>query len=123
MGIFFCFHSRDLYVGKSKWIYRDDIGVQKYILFLIGVIKMRRLIRRKNGLNGTIAVPGDKSISHRAVMFGAIAEGTTKISNFLLGEDCLSTIACFRKLGVMIEQDGNDVIVYGKGLAGLRKRC
>ncbi|WP_373568678.1 3-phosphoshikimate 1-carboxyvinyltransferase [Bacillus pseudomycoides] len=84
-------------------------------------MKMRRLIRRKNGLNGTIAVPGDKSISHRAVMFGVIAEGTTKISNFLLGEDCLSTIACFRKLGIMIEQDGNDVIVYGKGLAGLQE--
>ncbi|KYG36873.1 3-phosphoshikimate 1-carboxyvinyltransferase [Bacillus gaemokensis] len=79
------------------------------------------LIRKKTGLNGTIVVPGDKSISHRAVMFGAIAKGTTKISNFLSGEDCLSTIACFRKLGVTIEQNGTDVTVYGKGLAGLQE--
>ncbi|MFY0218927.1 3-phosphoshikimate 1-carboxyvinyltransferase [Bacillus cytotoxicus] len=78
-------------------------------------------IRREKGLNGTITIPGDKSISHRAVMFGAIAEGTTKVSNFLLGEDCLSTIACFRKLGVKIDQSGNDVTIYGKGLAGLQE--
>ncbi|MFJ8527104.1 3-phosphoshikimate 1-carboxyvinyltransferase [Bacillus sp. NPDC094106] len=82
---------------------------------------MTGFIRQKKGLNGTIIVPGDKSISHRAVMFGAIAEGTTKISNFLLGEDCLSTIACFRKLGVTIEQSGNDVTIYGKGLDGLQE--
>lgn len=80
---------------------------------------MRKLTKCEGGLCGTIAIPGDKSISHRAVMFGAIAEGITKISNFLEGEDCLSTISCFRKLGVKIEQDGNDVTVYGKGLGGL----
>lgn len=83
--------------------------------------KVKELIKCKSGLNGTIAVPGDKSISHRAVMFGAIAEGTTKISNFLQGEDCLSTISCFQKLGITIEQNGNDVTVYGKGLDGLRE--
>lgn len=80
-----------------------------------------KLVGRKNSLNGKIVVPGDKSISHRSVMFGAIAEGTTKVSNFLLGEDCLSTIACFQKLGVQIEQSGNDVTIYGKGLANLQE--
>ncbi len=80
---------------------------------------MKRLTKLKNGLNGTIFVPGDKSISHRAIMFGAIAEGITKITNFLQGEDCLSTIACFQKLGITIERNGNDVTVYGKGLQGL----
>lgn len=83
------------------------------------VIEVKRLVKIKNGLNGTIFVPGDKSISHRAVMFGAIAEGETKITNFLQGEDCLSTIACFQKLGITIEQKGTDVTVYGKGLQGL----
>ncbi|PGL40826.1 3-phosphoshikimate 1-carboxyvinyltransferase [Bacillus cereus] len=80
-----------------------------------------KLVGRKNSLNGKIVVPGDKSISHRSVMFGAIAEGTTKVSNFLLGEDCLSTIACFQKLGVKIEQSGNDVTIYGKGLHNLQE--
>lgn len=70
-------------------------------------------------LSGEINIPGDKSISHRAVMFGAIANGTTTVTNFLLGDDCLSTISCFRKLGVVIEQDVNTVTVYGKGLEGL----
>ena len=81
-----------------------------------------KLVGRKNSLNGKIVVPGDKSISHRSVMFGAIAEGTTKVSNFLLGEDCLSTIACFQKLGVQIEQSGNDVTIYGKGLQIYKNR-
>ncbi|PFM66533.1 3-phosphoshikimate 1-carboxyvinyltransferase [Bacillus cereus] len=80
-----------------------------------------KLVGRKNSLNGEIVVPGDKSISHRAVMFGAIAEGTTRVSNFLLGEDCLSTIACFQKLGAKIEQSGNDVTIYGKGLENLQE--
>jgi 3-phosphoshikimate 1-carboxyvinyltransferase len=71
------------------------------------------------GLKGTVKVPGDKSVSHRAVMFGSIAHGTTTVSNFLLGEDCLSTISCFQKLGVTIEQKGNQVKIEGKGLEGL----
>jgi len=58
------------------------------------------------GLYGTITVPGDKSISHRAIMIGALAEGDTVIYNFLKGQDCLSTIACFRQLGVDIEEQG-----------------
>lgn len=72
-----------------------------------------------NGLNGVITIPGDKSISHRSIMFGAIANGETTVTNFLLGEDCLSTIACFRKLGVRIEEQGDKIIVHGKGIEGL----
>lgn len=70
-------------------------------------------------LRGTIAVPGDKSISHRAVMFNAIAEGNARITNFLAGEDCLATIACLRALGARIERDGATVRVRGRGLRGL----
>ncbi|QOH66719.1 3-phosphoshikimate 1-carboxyvinyltransferase [Bacillus amyloliquefaciens] len=70
-------------------------------------------------LNGEIHIPGDKSISHRSVMFGALAEGTTTVKNFLPGADCLSTIACFRKMGVSIEQNGSDVTIYGKGIDAL----
>ncbi|KJD51986.1 3-phosphoshikimate 1-carboxyvinyltransferase, partial [Bacillus amyloliquefaciens] len=69
-----------------------------------------------SSLKGELHIPGDKSISHRSVMFGAIAEGKTVIKNFLPGADCLSTIACFRKMGVEIEQNGSDVTVLGKGL-------
>ena len=56
-------------------------------------------LTKSAGLRGELSIPGDKSISHRAVMFGSLAKGTTHISNFLLGADCLSTIDCFRKMG------------------------
>ncbi|MGN7939789.1 3-phosphoshikimate 1-carboxyvinyltransferase [Virgibacillus sp. 6R] len=72
-------------------------------------------------LTGTIEVPGDKSISHRAVMFGSIATGKTEISNFLMGADCLSTVSCFRKMGVSIDISDGKVIVEGKGMDGLRE--
>jgi 3-phosphoshikimate 1-carboxyvinyltransferase len=71
-------------------------------------------------LVGEISVPGDKSISHRAIMFSALAEGTSTIHNFLLGEDCLSTIRCFKQLGIEIERDDQTVTVHGKGLNGLQ---
>lgn len=73
-------------------------------------------------LKGCVSVPGDKSISHRAVMFGAIAEGDTRISNFLRSADCLSTISCFGKMGVAFEEDpaSGCVIVRGRGLHGLK---
>lgn len=71
-------------------------------------------------LRGTIAVPGDKSISHRAVMFNAVAEGNARITNFLTGADCLSTIGCMQALGVKIERSGSDVQVFGRGLRGLQ---
>lgn len=71
-------------------------------------------------LRGEVIVPGDKSISHRAVMFGALAEGKTEITGFLRGADCLSTISCFRQLGISIEETADKIIVHGKGLHGLR---
>ena len=77
---------------------------------------MKVMDYKRPALNGVIRVPGDKSISHRSVMFGAIAEGTTTVEGFLLGEDCLSTIDCFRKLGVDIEVDGTNVKVVSKGI-------
>ena len=72
-------------------------------------------------LKGEIAIPGDKSISHRSIMFGAIAKGKTTVSNFLLGEDCLSTISCFQKLGVSIEQVDDKVLIDGNGLSALKE--
>ena len=71
-------------------------------------------------LRGSATVPGDKSISHRAVMLGALAQGPTIIEGFLPGEDCLATIRCFRLLGVKIRQKGSQVVVEGAGLRGLQ---
>lgn len=70
-------------------------------------------------LRGEITIPGDKSISHRAVMFGSLARGTTTITHFLNGADCLATINCFRQMGISIEQEQERVLVHGKGLWGL----
>jgi len=72
-------------------------------------------------LRGEVTVPGDKSISHRAVLFGALATGQTRIEGFLAGEDCLSTVACVRQLGVQVAVEGNTVLVDGVGLDGLRE--
>ncbi|MDO5406598.1 MAG: 3-phosphoshikimate 1-carboxyvinyltransferase [Eubacteriales bacterium] len=74
-----------------------------------------------SGLQGELTIPGDKSVSHRSVMFGAIAKGTTEIHHFLQGADCLSTIACFRSMGVNIENNGDTVLVHGNGLHGLKQ--
>ncbi len=76
---------------------------------------------RARGLQGEVTIPGDKSISHRSVMFGSIANGATEISNYLQGADCLSTISCFQKMGIDIENKGDRVIVRGKGLRGLKR--
>ncbi|MDO5388856.1 MAG: 3-phosphoshikimate 1-carboxyvinyltransferase [Clostridia bacterium] len=81
---------------------------------------MNKTISRKTGLKGTIKIPGDKSISHRAVMFGSIAKGDTEITGFLKGDDCMSTIGCFKKLGIDIEVGKDKVTVHGKGLKGLK---
>lgn len=78
-------------------------------------------IKKLNQVRGRITVPGDKSISHRAVMLGALADGDTHISGFLGGADCISTIECFREMGIEIEKDGDRVTVHGKGMHGLRK--
>jgi 3-phosphoshikimate 1-carboxyvinyltransferase len=78
-----------------------------------------KTVQSVNTIRGEVTVPGDKSISHRAVMFSALAEGTTTIEGFLPGADCLSTISCFRRLGISIEQEGERVRVEGKGWYGL----
>ena len=70
-------------------------------------------------LRGELTVPGDKSISHRSVMFGSIAKGVTEITGFLQGADCLSTIGCFSAMGVEIRNSGKRVTVHGRGLRGL----
>ena len=83
---------------------------------------MDRIINPVKRLHGTIRVPGDKSISHRAAMFGAIADGDTRIANLLGSADCLSTISCFEAMGIGYETDAKEgtVIVHGRGLHGLR---
>ena len=81
---------------------------------------MDTLINNSKAIKKTITIPGDKSISHRSVMLGSLANGTTHVHGFLTGEDCLSTIACFKKMGIEIELDGTDVTVHGKGLNGLK---
>lgn len=78
-------------------------------------------IKKIRRATGEITVPGDKSISHRAVMLGAIADGTTKITGFLKGADCLSTIDCFRAMGIEIDVTDDVITVHGKGLHGLQK--
>lgn len=70
-------------------------------------------------LRGEITVPGDKSISHRAIMFGSIAKGTTEITGFLNSADCHSTIGCFRQMGIHITEKNDTVLVEGKGMHGL----
>ena len=78
------------------------------------------VIRKISKASGTIKVPGDKSISHRAVMIGALAGGSTEITGFLQGADCLSTIDCFRNMGIDIDVNGENVTVHGNGLNGLK---
>ncbi|MEK4093151.1 3-phosphoshikimate 1-carboxyvinyltransferase [Viridibacillus sp. FSL H8-0110] len=80
-------------------------------------MKSKSLDYNKPTLRGKITVPGDKSVSHRSIMFGGIAKGRTTVSGFLLGDDCLNTIACFRKLGVQIELDGTNVVIESNGMA------
>ncbi len=79
------------------------------------------LARPGGQVNGTIRVPGDKSISHRAIMLGSLAQGVTEIEGFLEGEDALATIQAFRDMGVVIEgPDKGRVVVHGVGLHGLQ---
>lgn len=75
--------------------------------------------QKVNTLRGEVTIPGDKSISHRAVMFGSLAEGTTEVTNFLQGADCLSTIDAFRKMGIEIENTPEKILIHGRGLHGL----
>jgi 3-phosphoshikimate 1-carboxyvinyltransferase len=88
---------------------------------------MNAVITPVGQLLGEADIPGDKSISHRGIMFGSLARGTTRLTNFLKGDDCLNTINAFRSMGIDIdieEKDGNTgeiVLVHGKGLRGLKK--
>lgn len=76
-------------------------------------------IKSAKNLTGVIEIPGDKSISHRSIMFAGLSNTEVMITNFLEGEDCLSTIDCFRKLGVTITRGDGTVTVKGNGLSGL----
>ena len=76
-------------------------------------------IKPAKKLSGEISVQGDKSISHRAVILGSIAEGTTRVTNFLPSEDCIRTIKAFEAMGINIEMNRNTLIINGKGLNGL----
>jgi len=81
---------------------------------------MQFKIKKGNGLKGEIIVPGDKSMSHRAIMLASLASGKSEISGFLEGEDCLATIEVFQKMGVNISRRQGKIIVEGKGLKGLK---
>ncbi|MCC4034964.1 3-phosphoshikimate 1-carboxyvinyltransferase [Enterococcus hirae] len=78
-----------------------------------------KLLTAKNGINGELVIPADKSISHRSIMFGAISKGTTIVNNFLKAEDCLSTISVFKQLGVRITEKNEQIMIEGKGFEGL----
>lgn len=77
-------------------------------------------LTKVNGFSGEVTVPGDKSISHRSIMLGSLAKGDTEVYGFLQGADCLSSIDCFKKMGVEIENKGDIVIIHGRGLRGLQ---
>lgn len=79
------------------------------------------ILKPAKSLKGELTVPGDKSISHRSVMFGAIANCCTEVTHFLEGADCLSTISCFQNMGISIENTAGRIIIHGKGLHGLRR--
>ncbi len=83
---------------------------------------MHFTVNSSNVHDATVSVPGDKSISHRALMLGSIAKGSTDISGFLAGEDCLATLTAMRAMGVRIEQTGpTEIVVHGRGLHGLAR--
>ncbi len=93
-----------------------------FLVLLSGIYGGEEMVIQKiKKAVGQIKVPGDKSISHRAVMLGSLANGVTEISGFLKGADCLSTIDCFRKMGIDIDINGENVTVHGNGLRGLKK--
>ena len=77
------------------------------------------IVNKVDKIKGEITVPGDKSISHRSVMLSSISNGKSVIKGFLMGDDCLSTISCFRGLGIEIQQNGSEIVILGKGIRGL----
>ncbi len=80
---------------------------------------MKKIMPLSQGLRGSIEVPGDKSISHRAVMLSSLGDSTVEIKNFLRGADCLSTIGCMRSMGVDVVDEGDRLLIKGRGLDGL----
>ena len=79
------------------------------------------IVQPSTGIAGRLRVPGDKSISHRALMLGAIASGTTRITGFLEGEDCLATLRAVTALGARVERPAAaEVMIQGVGLGGLK---
>lgn len=81
-----------------------------------------RTVHPVKALRGEIVVPGDKSISHRAIMFASLAKGTSRVSGLLRGEDCLSTLSAFQTMGVdVVEEDNGDLLITGEGLSGLKE--
>lgn len=79
-----------------------------------------RRISPASAISGSLSLPGDKSISHRYALIGAIAEGDTRIRNYSTGADCHSTLGCVRALGIDVEGAGTEFVIHGKGLDGLR---
>ena len=81
---------------------------------------IKKLMTRPiSGLQGTLTVPGDKSLSHRGLILGAISQGTTTLHHFLPAADCLSTLTALQQLGVPIMRDSTTVTIIGQGLRGL----
>lgn len=83
---------------------------------MIKVMIMQLILKPQQGLHGTIQVPGDKSISHRALIIGAMGLGTTTIHNFLFSQDCLTTLQALKNFGVDISQNNETVIIHGQGI-------
>ena len=81
---------------------------------------MDLLIEQSDALTGEVNVPGDKSISHRAVIFGSLADGVSEFSNFLMGEDCLATLKALSEMGVKSSINENKMISLGVVLRGLK---
>ena len=88
-------------------------------LIFNGDEKMKKILIKN--LNGTLRLPGDKSISHRAIIIGSLAKGITRIKNLLESEDVLRTIDIMRQLGIKIQKAADTYYVYGKGLLGLKE--
>lgn len=82
---------------------------------------MRQTVRPAGRLSGIVALPGDKSISHRYAMLASLAEGDSKITNYSTGADCHSTLGCVRALGIGVEEEGTTVTIHGRGLHGWKQ--
>src|ERR1044071_10066910 len=76
-------------------------------------------INGRGAIRGEVKLPGDKSISHRVAMLAGIAQGRSRIRNFASSADCHATLECVRRLGIRVESDDGEIIIYGKGLRGM----